>query len=385
MFSVATIAYFGLASAAITSGLTRHGEVGGRDVMEMMKKVEENKKHGITETADLQGRELLFERRKKNENFWFVQDTWLSEANCNGKQTKSDVARISGCTNVNGNSYYTSCSEDSSNLYTVWAAYGQNNCKGPVVGTAKAAQSPVGCQVDPATSFGSRMYCVNADSALDTNKADYGFVEYADDMCSEDPSNVIAAEATYSVGNCMHFNFTTMGYPDYIMSSRLNECGETADFFTDDKCQVWNLTETDTFTYYCHNNNNTDDFYFDDNQVGDDHFENMGSMQHFCKETRDKSKPRPGHRHDENRTDGGRQGFSKPNPSAKGKMKPQEFNLDFDVLMAEYTEQTAATTATYKLALAGGLMCFAGAMVAKFYKSKTGFESVPVESMHSSI
>ncbi len=197
-------------------------------------------------------------------------------------------------------------------------------------------------------------------------------------MCSVDPSNVLAVDAFYAVGDCLTFNATAaFGLPGNIKSGKPNECGESFDYFTDSHCTNLAMSEFQNFTYSCLNNNTIDDQYFDDNQIGDDHFESMGSLQHFCDKSVDK--PKPDHHHKE------KPSFSKPQPGAKGKMKPQEFSLDFDLLMAEYTEQTEATATTYKLAVAGGLLCFAGAMVAKFYKSKTGFESVPVESMHSSI
>ena len=81
-----------------------------------------------------------------------------------------------------------------------------------------------------------------------------------------------------------------------------------------------------------------------------------------------------------NETDGGNRD-NKVGPP----FKPLEVSIDFDSLMAQYTEQTASEgSAFYKYAAAGGLMCFAGVMYAKFSR-QTDFEMLPVDSMHSTL
>ncbi len=120
--------------------------------------------------------------------------------------------------------------------------------------------------------------------------------QYFDDMCSDDESNVQAAQGWNVVGDCLILpDFTVVGAPAYIMSGRFNECGETTDYFTDSACKDLNFTDTVSYNYNCHNANNTDDHYFDDNSPSDDHFDansGMGSYQSFCEDGRGGKRPK---------------------------------------------------------------------------------------------
>ena len=201
------------------------------------------------------------------------------------------------------------------------------------------------------------------------------------DMCSTDQSDIYSASGFFVANECLVLpDFTQIGAPAYINSGIRTDCGAVTHFYTDSNCRDLNLTMYSTNDYFCHNVNNSGAADFPNAATG-----GAASSQNFCNVKdanghRAPAKPAPG-----DKPNG-------PNPfgdKGKGRAKAFEESIDMDSLFQQYSEQATVSSSgigEYTYAVVGGVLCFVGVMVGKFYKQKSSeFEPVPVNSLHSAI